>query len=63
MIQIIGTVSEADCIKARRRADRELEIERHGKAVEMRSWAFRPKKRYDRKAEKRNLRQCYEDYD
>ena len=47
------TITEKDYIKAVRKADREQEIEMHGKVISTRpTKAHKPKKAYDRAKEK-----------
>ena len=45
----IGRITEADYIRARRRADRLAEIEAHGKQVSFRHTLHGSRKAYDRK--------------
>ena len=51
--QVIGTITEADYIKAQRKASREEEITLHGKPVSYRRATHKSLKAYDRSKEKR----------
>jgi hypothetical protein len=42
-------ITQQDYLKAHRKADREAEIERHGKSAHLRRTVHRSKKTYDRK--------------
>lgn len=49
-------ITQQDYLKAHRKADREAEIERHGKSAHLRRTVHRSKKTYDRKHEKAGIR-------